>query len=163
MIKGIIMDFDQTIVDSSKIEYLRDLRAWSTISQNYHLIKLQPGIYAFFDFLYHHQIKIAIVSNAPRKKYLEGLIKHFKLKIDVIIGFEDVSKRKPSSEPMIIALQLLQLKNTDVISIGDQVNDIKASNSAQIQAIYYGDYIDESVLISSKDYDEIIKYIHTKE
>ncbi|MFA7009879.1 MAG: HAD-IA family hydrolase [Bacilli bacterium] len=162
MTKGIILDFDQTIVDSSKIEYLRDLRAWSTINQNYHLITLQPGIYAFFDFLYHHQIKIAVVSNAPRKKYLEGLIKHFKLKIDVVIGFEDVSKRKPSSEPMIIALQLLQLKNTEVISIGDQVNDIKASNSAQIQAIYYGDYIDESVLFSSKNFNEIIKYIHTK-
>lgn len=160
MIKGIILDFDQTIVNSSKVEYLRDLRAWDKIKYNYHLVNLEPGAKELFNFLYINNIKIAIVSNAPRRRYLEGLIKHFNLRVDVVIGYEDVYKRKPNPEPMLKALKALNLNSNEVVSIGDQVNDIISSENANIHAIYYGNKL-HSNKYNSQSFFEIIEILKT--
>ncbi len=162
MIKGIILDFDQTIVDSSKVEYLRDLRRWNEIPNHYYKLKLNEGVKEFFDFLYENNVKIAIVSNAPRNKYLKGLIKHFNLKVDVVIGYEDVQRRKPNTEPMIKAANLLNLNKKDIISIGDQINDIISSNNANIRSIYYGKQLKDENQLCFESFIDIRLFLSKK-
>lgn len=159
MIKGIILDFDQTIVDSSKVEYLRDERKWETITQKYHLVKLQPAVKELFSFLQKNNIKIAIVSNAPRKKYLIGLVKYLNLAVDIIIGYEDVNNKKPHPEPMLKAIKALNIKPDEAISIGDQENDIISSDRAGIKTIYYGQQKTDKTQLYSNNFYEIIKIL----
>jgi hypothetical protein len=43
MIKGIILDFDQTIADTSMLKIYRDSRQWNIVKENIHRIILIEG------------------------------------------------------------------------------------------------------------------------
>ncbi len=53
---------------------------------------------------------------------------------DLIIGSDSVSKHKPDPEPILLALSKLNLKNDEVIMVGDHGGDIKAGVSANVKA-----------------------------
>ena len=47
MIKGIILDFDQTIADTSMLKKYRDLRQWDVVHNNIDRIVLVQGFSSF--------------------------------------------------------------------------------------------------------------------
>jgi HAD superfamily hydrolase (TIGR01549 family) len=163
MIKGIIIDFDQTIADTSKIEQLRDLRKWDTIKNLYHNIQLIPNAKYFLDYLNERNLTVTIVSNAPRTKYLEGLIRHFNLNVNYIIGYEDTVKHKPNPEPMYKALEMMKLQSTEVLAIGDNINDVISANNAGIKSVFFNDNIIDDLIkidLQSTDYYKIIEFLN---
>lgn len=163
MIKGIILDFDQTIFDTSKIEYLRNTRQWNVIRNYYHQVKYVKDFELFLEYISNKKFSIAIVSNSPRKKYMEGITKHFNLDVDLIIGYEDVSIHKPYPTPMLLALQSLRLDANEVIAIGDQFSDIISSSKANIKSILYNQSTNRITrkysIFQSSDYRKIIDFI----
>ena len=163
MIKGIILDFDQTIVDTSSVEYLRNLRNWELIKSKYHEITLIPGIINFFEFVNKNKFIITIVSNSPRRKYIEGILNYFCIKVDYVIGYEDTTMHKPHSMPMELALSMMRLNSYEVIAIGDSIKDSESSYRANIINVYFNNSV-EGVEVSyfefhSTNYNEIINFI----
>jgi HAD superfamily hydrolase (TIGR01662 family) len=163
VIKGIILDFDQTIVDSSKIEHLRDSRNWELIKSKYNNITLIPGIIFFFEFVKESNFLLTIVSNSPRRKYIEGILIYFDIKVDFVIGYEDTTLHKPNPMPMELALSKMGLNPDEVIAIGDSIKDSESAYKAGITNVYFNDTKEdlESKYFSvySRNYIEIIEYI----
>ena len=92
-----------------------------------------PGAKEILTFLKKKNIKVGIVTSKMRRvatHHLEmtKLLEH----IDGIIGYEDVSEHKPSPEPILKALELLDVKKSSTIYVGDHENDIIAAKKAGI-------------------------------
>ncbi|WP_336964108.1 HAD-IA family hydrolase [Chryseobacterium contaminans] len=134
MIKGVIFDLDQTLVNSSVLEEYRSRRDWQYTYNNLHLTNLFDGIQEMLNYITENNVKIAIVTNSPRP-YAERLLKHHNIKYDTLIHYHSVTKRKPHSEPMIKAISELALNSEEVISLGDHDNDIISSNDSGISSV----------------------------
>ena len=77
-------------------------------------------------------IKLAIVTDAPRLKAYQRLdaMKLANL-FDVVIGYEDTGKVKPSKTPFLKALELLKVKPSEAMHIGDRPEkDLKGAKAA---------------------------------
>lgn len=163
-IKAIILDFDQTIADTSKVEYLRKQRRWDLIEFNLNDIHLMDGFLDFYKYLISHNIQIVVLSKSPRKKYLEKLLSHLQIEVDLIIGYEDVyGKVKPDSYGMHKVLDLLSLSDDEVISIGDHTDDIVSAGAAGIKSIYYSSVSikDENCMLSTTNYQIITEFVNS--
>lgn len=135
--KCVIFDLDQTLVDSSKLEPLRNNRQWKEIPNKIHEASLYTGIKNTLEQIHNRNIKIAIVTNSP-SSYAKQILEYFDLKYDLLIGYHDVQKRKPNADPMLKVLDYFNLKPNEVISFGDRDIDIMSSNSANIKSIACG-------------------------
>jgi beta-phosphoglucomutase-like phosphatase (HAD superfamily) len=161
MIKAVIFDFDQTIVDSSKIEYLRNNRDWTLIRSKLNLIALMEHFRDLYNLLKENNLKLCIISHSPREKYIKHILNHYNLQFDLILGYEDLDGfLKPNSYIFKKAVRKLLLDENSIISIGDHKNDIIASKNAGINAIYYSSKpTDAPYIYYSNDYLLIIEFI----
>jgi phosphoglycolate phosphatase-like HAD superfamily hydrolase len=106
-----------------------------------------------FNFIRANSIKVCIVSTAPAS-YLKHMINYFNIPCDVVIGYHDVSVRKPHPQCMFIAMQRLGCTHESVISFGDRAIDIAASNTAGIKSVacLWGTEERQALLSSNPNY-----------
>jgi HAD superfamily hydrolase (TIGR01509 family) len=89
--------------------------------------------------------KKAVITNTPKNIAVYLLIKFDILKyFDFIVTSDDVKYGKPNSEIIIKACNLLNIKTSEIIIIGDTISDIEAGKSIgstvigiKINADYY--------------------------
>jgi|LGOV01.1.fsa_nt_gb pyrophosphatase PpaX len=178
MIKGIIFDFDGTIVDTNEliikcllltaknisnielskkdleIIYGRTLNEQMKIIDKTKSIELAnyykkmyfelmdnetflfKGIKELIINLYNMDIKLAILTNKTTKGVNHGL-EMFELEdyFDEIISMDDVSLGKPNNEGLTKLLSKLNLKNDEVIIVGDSEHDIEVGINNDIISI----------------------------
>jgi len=132
--KGIIFDLDMTLVDTSCLEELRSQRLWSKVYSEIKNTTIYEGVPELISELKHYY-KVGVVTASPRP-YAERVIDYFSLNIPVLSAYHDTKKHKPHSEPIIKGCQVLQLEAEEVISIGDEIKDVIASNSAGVASSY---------------------------
>ncbi|UOQ43392.1 HAD family hydrolase [Halobacillus salinarum] len=133
MLKGIIFDLDETLVDSTALKNFRDRRDWNSCYSSLNSSYLYKGTNDLLEFCKEKGVKIGIVTMAPRK-YAYKILKFHHINYDCLIAYHDVTKRKPHSEPMIKCLEALKLKANEVISFGDDLKDLSSSLNAGIKA-----------------------------
>ena len=126
--KGIIFDLDMTLIDTSSLELLRNSKKWRQVLLHIESTRLFPGAKETIDELEKHY-RIGIVTSSPRA-YAEKLISYHGLNVPILAAYHDTSFHKPSPDPIILGIQKLALPVTDTFSIGDEQNDIRASESA---------------------------------
>lgn len=134
MIRGIVFDFDQTLVDSSPVEALRRAKNWSRIYSNLNLIRVYDGIHELLANLKQAGIKLAIVTSGPAS-YCTKVMRHHRIAIDVLVGYHDTIRKKPAPDPIEEAVRRLKLGVDEVASIGDDPKDIQASKAAGVLSI----------------------------
>lgn len=132
--KSIIFDLDLTLVDSSIAESARKARDWQLVYSLIPRFSVYEGLENVFDIIRKHTIKVCIVSTAPRI-YVEKVVDYFHIPYHYIIGFHDAKPIKPNPAPMLKAVELMNEATNNVISFGDRVIDIQASNSANIESV----------------------------
>lgn len=133
-INTVIFDFDQTIADTSSLQYLRESRNWKEVYENISTIRIYDGMYEVFDFLKSKNYKIGIVTSSP-SQYCRLAIEFLKINSDIIIGYHDTSSRKPSPDPVILAINKLNSYPNNCIGIGDNISDMIAYNRASIISV----------------------------
>src|SRR5690554_2435152 len=79
--------------------------------------------------------KLAVVSNKHQKGVDEVINYYFKGIFDVIIGEREGILKKPNPEPLLLALELLDLKSNEAIFIGDSEVDIQTAKNAGVDVI----------------------------
>lgn len=94
-----------------------------------------PGLYDVLDLLKKHNIPMAIVSNGLGKGYGHDILEKFDLKdfFPTAIFREDITKSKPSPEPILLALKRMKVEpeKGDVIwYLGDRRKDVLAAIAA---------------------------------
>jgi HAD superfamily hydrolase (TIGR01509 family) len=94
------------------------------------------GVRKVLQAMLQARYKIVLVTNASRRIIDVAQEKIPEIKqFDLILTRDDVDKMKPSASGFIKALKVLNLKNDEVIAIGDQASDIIAGKAAGIKTI----------------------------
>jgi phosphoglycolate phosphatase len=81
-------------------------------------------------------MKIAVVTN-KHYRFASGLLERLELSqwIDVLVGGDTCKHRKPDPEPLLFACQALAVAPSDVLMVGDSINDVRAARAAGIPVV----------------------------
>ncbi|UQZ56514.1 hypothetical protein C2H96_19490 [Bacillus subtilis] len=131
--KAVIFDLDDTIINTSQIKHLRK-KPWNECYNN-----ISTKTFALFgedliSVLKEKNLKVGIVTNSP-KPYASRVLSHHKFNYDNLICYHDCSKRKPHPDPLLMCASNLQVNPENIVSIGDNVNDIRASSQAKMLSV----------------------------
>lgn len=132
--RSIIFDLDLTLVDSTIAEQARKERNWSYVYSLIPQFKVYEGLEEVFVIIRKHSIKTCIVSTSPRP-YIEKVIAQFNIPCKYIVSYHDAKSIKPHPAQMLKALEVMGEPCEKVISFGDRVIDIQASNAAYIESV----------------------------
>lgn len=156
MFEGYIFDLDQTLVDSTISEPYRKSRNWQMVYSLIPKFKLYDGVSEILNIIRKEGIRTCIVTTAQRK-YVSLVVHHFNIPHEFIVDYSSTARIKPYPDPMLKALQLFNLKASDVISFGDRAIDIQASNIAGIKSVACTWGTNELQLLISAKPEYIIK------
>lgn len=130
---GIIFDLDNTLINSDIAANFRNNGNWRKV---YNLIPefiIDNNIIKILQYLKKENIETTIVTSSPRN-YCEKIVKYFNIPIEQMICYHDTLKHKPDPEPVFKALDCMN-KSKLIFSLGDDIKDIIASNSANIISV----------------------------
>lgn len=98
------------------------------------LSKELPCAASLISLLKSHGLKISIVTSSNRASALATL-KVINYIPDILISGDDVDIGKPSPEPILKALVMMNLNSEEVLGIGDTIIDIKAYSAAKLRYV----------------------------
>lgn len=83
---------------------------------------------------------------------------------DIVVTHQDTDIHKPNPEPILLALEKLNVKNEEAIYVGDHENDISAGNNANVKTglMAYSHRIDEAKALKPTYIFKDLKDIITK-
>jgi pyrophosphatase PpaX len=72
----------------------------------------------------------------------------------VVVGADSVTKHKPAPEPVLLALELLQVRADEAVFVGDSPHDVHAGNAAGVDTIaaLWGPFSREQLVASTPTY-----------
>jgi len=136
--------FEKFLAKVDKLDYRKLARAIIAYRKTRHsYLKPYTGVKKTLKQL-KKKYKLALVSDAPtlnawlRLCYM-GLEDYF----DIIIGFDDTKRKKPSTLPFKKAIKQLKVKAKDCLMVGDSDRDIKGANKLGMKTAWakYGSRI----------------------
>ncbi len=125
---GILLDLDETLVLTSKLEELRRRRAWQQVYRSFSESTLPPGTREFLEKT-RNLARLGVVTTSPRP-YAEKLLAYHGIELPVLVAYHDVRRKKPDPEPIVRGAEQLELPPRQCIYIGDVVEDIVAATRA---------------------------------
>ena len=137
MMKALIFDLDQTLVDSRHIEHLRRSRQWSVVYRKIPTLSAYDGIDEILSITRSKGIKLAIVSSAP-SSYVRRVVRHFGWSFDTMVCYHDTAQHKPHPAPLIEAANRLKIGTNDTKNcwaVGDEPKDIIAAKKAGMYTV----------------------------
>jgi len=134
MIRNLIFDLDQTLIDTSSAEQFRKPGQWEKAYAAIPYFILYEGLNSIFEHLIQNEYNICIVTTSP-STYCGKVLDHWKIPHNYKICYHDVKKRKPDPESFLKALQYLKAKPEEALSFGDRAIDIQASKAAGILSV----------------------------
>ncbi len=130
----IIFDFDQTLVDTSTVESLRTARRWKEVMARVSTLNVYANISELLTDLSVQGHALAIVTKSP-SMVPKWFIDHYRWPIDVLVGYHDVTYRKPHPEGLLKAMAKTGAEPGTSFHVGDQVQDTEAARAAGVTAI----------------------------
>ena len=134
MLKCVIFDFDLTLFDSREVEFFRNTRQWSLVYENLDKCSFYPNVKELLSTLKKKNIKVAIVSNAP-KKYIINALELNSIDIDYLVAYHDVKQHKPSPKGTYLILKHFALSTKEIIYVGN--NDIDYNTALNSNIPFY--------------------------
>ena len=123
----VLLDLDQTLIDTAKLKPLRDRRQWSLVRQSLHLSSVIDGAHDLVEALQSEGIPHGIVTSAPRM-YAEQVIGYHGLNIEVLTAYHDTRAHKPAAAPVLHGMKALNA------SSGVYIGDAEIDRAAAIAA-----------------------------
>lgn len=107
-------------------------RAWNE-EQHDQMVTAFDGVVETLQKLKNQGYKLAIVSTKRRSMIDRGLqLVGCQSLFDTIVGYEDVSNTKPDPEPILLALEQLNVSKENALMIGDNFHDIVGGQRAGV-------------------------------
>ena len=133
---GILIDLDQTLIDSQVAESFRKSRNWRMVYQLIPKLRPYAGISHLLQELNSLNVPICIVTSSPQT-YCQQVVTHNGWHVQSMVCYHDTKRRKPYPDPILLGLQKLQQSacDVDVVSIGDAAKDTEAARSAHVYSI----------------------------
>lgn len=131
--RGVLLDLDETLVLTSRLEPLRKARNWPEVHRRFGETALPPDTAAFVDQL-RPFARVGVVTTSPRS-YAEALLAHHRLDVPVLVAYHDTVRRKPHPDPLVRALEILGVPASRAAHIGDREADDAAAHAAGVASI----------------------------
>jgi len=108
------------------------------LDEAYKSLETQENLVEVLDFLKKKDLKLAIITLAPRKRtagHLKGvdLDKYF----DLVLGGEDVEHRKPHPEIAEKAMKICKARPEETLLVGDTDFDIETGKKAKVMTALF--------------------------
>jgi phosphoglycolate phosphatase len=95
-----------------------------------------PGVMATLQRLHEAGLRSAVVTNKQRRFAVELLERLGPSRwLDLIVGGDSCERRKPDPQPLLFACESLRLQPSEVLMVGDSINDVQAARAAGIAVI----------------------------
>ncbi len=132
----IVFDFDQTLVDTSHLESLRNRQQWQAVFQEMSQVEPYTGVDELLTELAANGQTLAIVTHSPRRcaEIVAGL-REWPVAENLVIGYRDMARRKPDPSCLHIVMERSGFTPSEVVHIGDRPHDTQASRSANVISI----------------------------
>jgi len=134
---AILIDLDQTLIDSHLAESHRRARDWESVYRLVPKLSPYPGITELLNDLKIAGTPICIVTSSPNS-YCRRVIAQWGWKINATVCYHDTKNKKPYPDPILLALERLGVETAGAIAIGDAAKDTQAARSAGVFSIGAG-------------------------
>lgn len=140
----VVLDFDQTICDTSSIEHLREAWDWAACARHGADLPFYDGLPEAIAALKEAGMIVGIASNSPREQYLDAFVARLEeeagVDLDFVYGYWEGVALEPvrgtNGKAVVKAAQLAEIQrqypNDDVVMVGDDRNDSWASKLLRI-------------------------------
>ena len=132
MIKCLIFDLDDTLIDTSPIANLRDQRQWRDIDASLNLCKPYEQVVDILNTARAAGLKVCVVTNSPAN-YAKKVLEYFNISIDYLVAYYDVQNPKPSPDGILLTLNHYQINPVEAVYLGDSEPDLLAAKSANVE------------------------------
>lgn len=156
MIKNLIFDLDQTLIDTSSAEQYRNSRQWAQVYPIIPNFTIYEGLIDLFKYLTDNDYRICIVTTSP-STYCQKVLDHWSIPYNYKVCYHDVTNKKPHPEAFLKALAYLESNPNEALSFGDRAIDIQASKAAGIPSVACLWGTAESQLLTAAKADYVIK------
>lgn len=129
--RALILDLDQTLVDSRCAKALRSERRWAEVRTLIPRFVLAPGV---LELSALSDIQLAVVTKSP-SNYARAVLDHFGIRPDALVAYHDCPQQKPNAAPTLRALALLGLQPRAVWAAGDHPDDLVSARAAGIETL----------------------------
>src|SRR5258708_17307600 len=94
------------------------------------------GVHEALRRLHDAHLRIAVVTN-KHHRFASALLQRLNLMqwIGVVVGGDTCERRKPDPQPLLFACQALGLSPSEVLMVGDSINDVTAARAAGIPVL----------------------------
>lgn len=98
--------------------------------------EVYPGVYETLEGLSAEGYHLALITNKP-SRFLPILLEELKMAhyFELVLGADDVVKRKPHPTPIFLTLGTLGLLPEELLFVGDSRNDIESAKSAGVRTV----------------------------
>ncbi|MCG3655866.1 HAD hydrolase-like protein [Aliarcobacter butzleri] len=169
MIKMVIFDLDDTLVDSSCFEEYRIQKKWEKLDEEIHNFKILFDAKETIDFLKKEGLNVSLITTSPKNKYAKKVVEHFGIDIPLenIYGFEDLKSvsNLPIKTNTICEIKTKYGLSTDeMLFVGDSEKDFLACATTNIPFVSYRNssaskFFDNKLLYIDSSYLELEKLI----
>lgn len=169
MIKMVIFDLDDTLVDSSCFKEYRIQKKWEKLDEEIHNFKILFDAKETIDFLKNEGLNVSLITTSPKNKYAKKVVEHFGIDIPLenIYGYENL-RQIPNLQLKASTICEIKTKydlSTDeMIFVGDSEKDFLACVAANITFVSYrgsnaSDFFDNKLLHIHSSYLELKEII----
>ena len=137
MASTIILDLDDTLIDTRPIRELRNRRRWKECVSRASQCPVFDGVHEMIKELRIRLIGIAVVTSSV-SFYAENMLAVHSIEYDALVAYHDAGRRKPHPDPVVRALRFLGTCSGDIYGIGDQTEDAEAYAAAGVFSIGAG-------------------------
>ena len=171
MIKMVLFDLDDTIVDSNCFEEDRNNKNWANLDEKLVNFKILFDADQVILKLKEIGIRVGIITTSPKNIYALRVLKHFDIElcIDDIYGYEYLIANQKSYYPLKASaiceiMEKYALSSDEILFVGDSEQDFKACESTNIIFMSHLDstatkLFNNKLITINDSYNEIIDII----
>src|ERR1700733_3285635 len=130
----VIFDLDLTLADTRSVESLREARRWRDVMAKLPSLPIYDGIHGLLADLHARNVPLAILTRSP-SMIPKAFIEHHSWPIGIVVGYHDVTRRKPDPEGILRAMSAANADPARTFHVGDDAIDTQAAHAAGITAI----------------------------
>lgn len=132
MIKAIILDLDDTLIDTRALQPLRTTGRWQEILGLLRSCTVYEDVLGVLNTARSSGVKIAVFTNSP-SNYAQSLLKYFNITVDFVVAYHDVKNHKPHQEGIERILTYFEVSNSETVYLGDSDLDKHAARNADVE------------------------------
>lgn len=137
MIRAVLFDLDDTLLDTRVLMAARRARLWRECGRRFRETVCFPGVADVLSALREGGIKLGIVTKAPDAVYAVPVLRHHGLTVDTVVGYHQVGGLvKPHPRGAQLALERFGLLPAEAVGVGDDMPDCGCFTNAGLAGVY---------------------------